>query len=418
MPPDPSLVRTLLTDDRWLTRIARQLVGADHADDAAQEARRIALEHGPRGSDPHGTRSWLKVVVKRVASRARRTDARRRRLELRRADPTLAESTLDVVERTGIHQAVVDAVMSMREPYRTTVLLRFYDDLSAVEIGERMGVSAANVRKRLSRGYAMLREQLSAQWPESSEPWRRSLAHWIACADQRLAITRERRWWFAGVAGAVGLVMLGLWASRLWDARSSSEPNRNKQAYVNQPGPGTPTRGLVINGRGSKRTNAQFLVRGSSADEQVAATSQALLRVPAAADIATLRSADTRERVHQLTMGHRDERQSSLFLVDAAASASGRVLDDSGKPIAGARVTLHVPFDMLTTVLGAAWRPFDSRLATTRTDHDGQFLLSDFPAVTAPVLEVLAPGRKSYRATTDLSPGLEVRLLPLPPPTR
>jgi protocatechuate 3,4-dioxygenase beta subunit len=55
---------------------------------------------------------------------------------------------------------VVDAVLLLHEPYRTTVVLRFYEDLEPAEIARRLGINGATVRTRLKRGLDMLRARL------------------------------------------------------------------------------------------------------------------------------------------------------------------------------------------------------------------------------------------------------------------
>ena len=66
----------------------------------------------------------------------------------------------DVVERAEVHRRVTTAVMSLEEPFRTAVLLRYYDGLTPAEIGARLGVPAATVRSRLTRGLDRLRGRL------------------------------------------------------------------------------------------------------------------------------------------------------------------------------------------------------------------------------------------------------------------
>lgn len=52
------------------------------------------------------------------------------------------------------------AVASLKQPYRTTVVLYYYEDLSASKIAQIMGTNAVTVKKRLSRARNMLREIL------------------------------------------------------------------------------------------------------------------------------------------------------------------------------------------------------------------------------------------------------------------
>ena len=77
-------------------------------------------------------------------------------------------ATDEVVARANMHQSVVRAVMELDEPYRTAVLLRYFDDLSCREIAERLEVPIETVRTRVKRGVLMLRTRLDEQHGERS----------------------------------------------------------------------------------------------------------------------------------------------------------------------------------------------------------------------------------------------------------
>ena len=62
--------------------------------------------------------------------------------------------------RTRAQRALVDMVLALDEPYRTTVLVRYFDDLSPNEVAERLGVPPSTVRSRLQRGLHALRSRM------------------------------------------------------------------------------------------------------------------------------------------------------------------------------------------------------------------------------------------------------------------
>jgi len=172
-------IEQLLSDRVWLARLARGLSHDPHAaDDALQEAWTAALESPPRSA--HGLRGWIATVARRAKGRARRS-ARRRDLRERRVarDEALAPAAT-VAERTDFHRRVAASVHELPEPYRTTVWLRFYEDLPPAEIERRLGVPAVTVRTRLRRALARLRARLDAQRGER--------AAWLPAA---IAIARE-----------------------------------------------------------------------------------------------------------------------------------------------------------------------------------------------------------------------------------
>lgn len=59
--------------------------------------------------------------------------------------------------------ALVEAVRELREPYRTAILLRFWEGLSPEQIARRTGVTTRAVHSRLYRGLALLRERLATR---------------------------------------------------------------------------------------------------------------------------------------------------------------------------------------------------------------------------------------------------------------
>jgi RNA polymerase sigma factor (sigma-70 family) len=165
----PVSVEELLAQDEWVRRLARTLVagrsGVDAAD-VAQETWRHALARPPK----HGghLRAWLAAIARNVVRRAGRDDATRARHEARagaRGDATsLAPAAAEVVERAQLQRRVADAVLALDEPYRSTILLRFFDELAPSAIALKTNVPVETVKTRLKRGLAQLRERLQGEF--------------------------------------------------------------------------------------------------------------------------------------------------------------------------------------------------------------------------------------------------------------
>lgn len=81
------------------------------------------------------------------------------------------DDTSSLVSRAEIHQRTVAAVLALDEPYRSTVLRRFFDDLSPEEVAAREHASEATVRSRLKRGLALLRARLEREGRDWREEW-------------------------------------------------------------------------------------------------------------------------------------------------------------------------------------------------------------------------------------------------------
>ncbi len=140
----------------WMRRLALALTGGEaDADDLVQEAYVAALNRPPDPS--RAPRPWLAEVV-RNAWRMRLRGERRRRAREAAAGagdpPTSPDALLD---RARVQRLLADCVVSLEEPYRRTLLLRYFEGLSPQRIAEVEGIAPATVRWRLAQALARLR---------------------------------------------------------------------------------------------------------------------------------------------------------------------------------------------------------------------------------------------------------------------
>ncbi len=177
--PIPNLEQ-LLDDSAWLNALARSLVADEsQADDVVQDAWLSTIRRPP----PLLTRAWLAGVVRNLAFLALRKDSRRRKHERLAArserDARLPAQTL---ERVELQRKVLDLVMGLEDPYRSTILLRYFEDMKTGEIARRQGVPEATVRSRLQRALGMLRARLDRLHGGDRKAW---------CAVLAPSIVRE-----------------------------------------------------------------------------------------------------------------------------------------------------------------------------------------------------------------------------------
>jgi RNA polymerase sigma-70 factor (ECF subfamily) len=158
--PRTLLPEELLSHAAWMRSLARSLVRDEaSADDIVQETFAVVAERAPER--PRAVGAWLRGMLSNLVRRSRRTEVRVRRREERAARPESDVSTpADIVERAELQRQVVDEVIALAEPYRTAVLLRYFDDLSPADIARREDVPVATVRTRLQRGLGKLRKRL------------------------------------------------------------------------------------------------------------------------------------------------------------------------------------------------------------------------------------------------------------------
>lgn len=156
----------------FLRRLAYRLVREEGlAEDLVQETWRTWLERAPAGlSEP---RAWMAKVLRNLAFNARRERERR---SARERATARAESVEPETDGTLEAQAkLVDALRTLEEPYRSTLVQRFYHDLAPKEIAERGGVPLDTVKSRLARGLAKLRAELDRRYGGDRGAW----SHWL-----------------------------------------------------------------------------------------------------------------------------------------------------------------------------------------------------------------------------------------------
>jgi RNA polymerase sigma-70 factor (ECF subfamily) len=144
-----------------------QLHDAHRAGDAVQEAFLRAWQELPHLQEPARFGGWLLQIVRNAA-----IDARRRIRPSVPEFPDLAARNGDPAQ--GLEDAdravqVKAALESLDETTRGAVMMRYYEGLSAKEIGEALGMSPASIDMRLSRARGQLRELLAPLVGEQKE---------------------------------------------------------------------------------------------------------------------------------------------------------------------------------------------------------------------------------------------------------
>ncbi|MEM7262203.1 MAG: sigma-70 family RNA polymerase sigma factor [Planctomycetota bacterium] len=153
-----SKIEGMLEHAQWLQPLARGLLEDDHlAEDVLQETWTAAWQRPPR--DPDASPAWLRQVMRNFAKMKFRGDGRRRQRERLAARPEAQTDELPL-ETLELRREVVRALLTLDEPFQSTLILRFYEGMSSAEIARLEGVPATTVRVRLKRGLDRLRDTL------------------------------------------------------------------------------------------------------------------------------------------------------------------------------------------------------------------------------------------------------------------
>lgn len=149
-------VEQLLAHTQWVRALAARLTGGGaDAEDLAQDVWMTALRQPPQHAA--GLRGWLARVTRSRAHERRREAERRTRRERSAAAAESLTSTQELAARAEQHRRLVDRVLQLDEPSRSTILLRYFEDRSPAEIARLQSVPVETVRTRLKRAVARLR---------------------------------------------------------------------------------------------------------------------------------------------------------------------------------------------------------------------------------------------------------------------
>jgi RNA polymerase sigma-70 factor (ECF subfamily) len=175
----PVHARALLEHQEFVRSLAKSLLKDEHAaQDVAQETLLTLLTHPPRTLD--SMRGWLAQVTRNRARSIARRDMRRVQRETLAARDEADESETKMHERLALQHQVVEAVLALREPYKSVVVLAYYEGLSPTEIAKRRDIPAGTVRAQLSRALQILREKLDAECEGGRSAWSIGLAGVLA----------------------------------------------------------------------------------------------------------------------------------------------------------------------------------------------------------------------------------------------
>ena len=401
-------------ESEWLHRLARELVRDAHlAEDLSQDALAAALSRPPREDNLRG---WLRVVLRRLVQARRRREGQRAERERRASQVEAQPSTADSVERRVAQEAVAHVVLELEEPLRSTLLLRYWSNLSVAQIAEQSGVSQEAIRLRIRRGHERLRAELPRDVAPALVWWAEFGGDASRAAPGGARVPLPKRWvraagLIAVVAATVGLFWI--WAERGTTPEQERARGPEVVERVGSPADESSTDRTPIRSRDDDRAQRvefgapDLIVRVVDPDGEPAVGVHVAVRpgedaswlretrVPTDAEgiarfaRAALPPADEwavrTDRGGQLAkMGSRDPAPLTLNL-PVGSTVTGLVLGPDGRPQAGASLWYVPPG------FGS-----DEGAPVGRTDDDGAFVLHHLPA--GGTLAAIAEGLGSTRS--------------------
>ena len=198
----------LLTEQRFLLRLARELVGDDLAPDLVQETYVTLLENPPeRRGNMH---SWARRVMRNKSVDYFRRLNRRRSREERIARPERLPSSEEVIERLEVSRQIAETIQELPEAYRQALFLHGVEERPPRLIAKGLGVPVATVYTRLARGKQLLRERLDQRHDGQRQAWAAPIVLFMERKAERSAPAVKASAIAGTTVAAVGLVLVGV----------------------------------------------------------------------------------------------------------------------------------------------------------------------------------------------------------------
>jgi RNA polymerase sigma-70 factor (ECF subfamily) len=154
-----------------LYRVARAILRDDaEAEDVMQDTYVHAYQHLDQFAGTAHFSSWLTRIAVHGALRRLRLRRRNQQLEDSQYDEEgsmcIAETSPDPEQRASIAelgQILEEAVLALPDKYRTVVMLRDVEEMTTSDTAAALDLTEQNVKVRLHRGRAMMRDWLFAR---------------------------------------------------------------------------------------------------------------------------------------------------------------------------------------------------------------------------------------------------------------
>ncbi len=441
----------------WLRRLARGLVyDTSLADDLVQETALAAIKTPPVLSDG-SPRPWLARVLRNRAAHAARTasglEAAKsvRKDELRTQGPQGESQAHGAIHELRTGQTLAELVLKLREPTRSTLLLRYWDDLPPRKIAKRQGIPLSTVKSRLARGLDQLRSELDSRNNGDRSAWLLAVLPMARAKSGAALLTlggigmQAKAITMLGAATLLGGTFYLLTPTKeaapvLQDsvlAVETSEPQRQvasepvgrgalngERTALDADLPSASTASPSLDAAPSFSHTVEGIVLGAdgrriarvpiqSSSGETVATSDANGRF--SLDVATARGQVecAKGAANWVTVRpgtfNKEESAEALVIVAASVGFAGVVVDEWGAVESGIDLILDLPSD------------FDSRFDESQaksirrdwrasTDAEGRFLLEDVPAIAGATLEATRGAGESVRIDLPMESRQDLRL--------
>jgi len=145
-----------------VVRLARSIVGADDAEDVAQESLLLAFKALPTIEDPGKFAAWLSAITRHRALRFTKSETAllSKRVPLDDALLEKIEALAKPLEEKERNDLMIESLERIPADYAMPLRLHFLDEMPLKRIAAFMGVPLSTVKWRIHQGKKLLRAKV------------------------------------------------------------------------------------------------------------------------------------------------------------------------------------------------------------------------------------------------------------------
>src|ERR1044071_9346935 len=147
-----------------VVRLARTIVGADYAEDVAQESLLLAFKALPGIEEPRRFPAWLSAITRHRAVRFSKSETAQmsKRVALDEALLEKIEALAKPLAEKERDEEMIAALESLPSDYAMPLRLRFLDEMPLNRIAAFMGIPLSTVKWRIHQGKKLLRAKVES----------------------------------------------------------------------------------------------------------------------------------------------------------------------------------------------------------------------------------------------------------------
>jgi RNA polymerase sigma-70 factor (ECF subfamily) len=148
-----------------VVRLARTIVGADHAEDVAQDSLLLAFKALPGIEEPRKFPAWLSAITRHRALRFSKSETAHmsKRVALDEALLEKIEALAKPLAENERDEEMIAALESLPSDYAMALRLRFLDEMPLKRIAAFMGIPLSTVKWRIHHGKKLLKEKVKGE---------------------------------------------------------------------------------------------------------------------------------------------------------------------------------------------------------------------------------------------------------------